>query len=223
MVPIGSAPMSAPMSHAAPSRLRLSTALALSARAEDRRRHQRVAVALLGRYMLSDRKEYPCQTVDISPGGVRIVCAVPGELGERTVIYLEHLGRIEGTIARLMPDGFAVAISATPHKREKIASQLTWLANRASLGLPEDRRHERVVPHQAAVTLRLESGREIPARIVDVSLSGAAIACDADLPLDAALVVGRTPCKVVRQFRGGLAVEFRLPLSPDRFDENLVL
>ena len=27
----------------------------------------------------------------------------------------------------------------------------------------------------------------------------------------------------VRQFKGGVAVEFRLPLSPDRFDENLVL
>ncbi|WP_407528242.1 PilZ domain-containing protein [Methylobacterium oryzisoli] len=212
------------MSHAAPpSRLRLSSALALSAKADEQRRHRRVAVALLGRYMLSDRREYPCQTVDISPGGVRLVCAVPGEIGERTVIYLEHLGRIEGTIARLMPDGFAVAISATPHKREKIASQLTWLANRASLGLPEDRRHERVVPRQTAVTLRLESGREVPARIVDVSLSGAALACETDLPVDSAILVGRTPCKVVRQFKGGLAVEFRLPLSPDRFDESLVL
>jgi hypothetical protein len=72
------------------------------------------------------------------------------------------------------------------------------------------------------VTLRLESGREVPARIVDVSLSGAALACEADLPIDSAILVGRTPCKVVRRFKGGLAVEFRLPLSPDRFDENLV-
>jgi hypothetical protein len=212
-----SPPGNAPASPAA-SRARL-----LALRASDKRRHNRVGVALLGRYMLSDRKEYPCQTVDISPGGVRLVCAVPGEVGERTVIYLEHLGRIEGTIARILPDGFAVSISATPHKREKIASQLTWLANRSSLGLPEDRRHERVIPRQAVVTLRIEGGAEIPARIVDVSLSGAALACDVPLPLDTSLLVGRTPCRVVRQFKGGLAVEFRLPLSPDRFDENLVL
>ena len=32
--------------------------------AEDRRRHQRVKVNLLGRYMLSDRQEYPCQVVN---------------------------------------------------------------------------------------------------------------------------------------------------------------
>ncbi|MGY2049904.1 PilZ domain-containing protein [Methylobacterium sp. JK268] len=200
------------------SRVRL-----LAAQAADKRRHRRVPVALLGRYMLSDRREYPCQTVDVSPGGVRLVCAVSGEVGERTVIYLEHLGRLEGTIARILPDGFAVALSATPHKREKIASQLTWLLNRASLGLPEDRRHERVVPRQAAVTLRLDGGDEIPARLIDVSLSGAAIACDLPLPIDAPVTVGRTPCRVVRQFKGGLAVEFLLPLSPDRFDENLVL
>ena len=58
--------------------------------------HQRVRVAVLGRYMLADRREYPCQTVDMSPGGVRLTCAVKGEVGERVVLYLEHIGRIEG-------------------------------------------------------------------------------------------------------------------------------
>ncbi|RZK89277.1 MAG: PilZ domain-containing protein, partial [Methylobacterium sp.] len=48
------------------------------AQASDLRRHQRVPVSLLGRYMLSDRREYPCQTVDMSPGGVRLTCAVVG-------------------------------------------------------------------------------------------------------------------------------------------------
>ena len=189
----------------------------------ERRRHGRVVVALLGRYMLADRQDYPCQTVDMSPGGVRLTCAVGGEIGERIVIYLEHVGRIEGTIARLLPDGLAVAIKATPRKRDKIASQLTWLANRAALGLPEDRRHERLVPHHTLTTLRLADGREIAARIVDVSLSGAAIACEAALAVDSPVIVGRTPARVVRPFRGGVAVEFRLPLSPDRFDETLVL
>ncbi|MFE1598512.1 PilZ domain-containing protein [Methylobacterium sp. ID0610] len=191
--------------------------------AADQRRHHRVAMALLGRYMLPDRREYPCQTVDISPGGVRLVCAVPGEVGQRTVIYLEQLGRLEGQISRLLPDGFAVEISATSHKREKIAAQLTWLTNRDSLGLPEDRRHERLVPRETAVSLRLADGSALPARLVDVSLSGAAIACDRPLPVGAALVVGQTPGRVVRQFKGGLAVEFDRPLAPEDFDETLVL
>jgi len=51
----------------------------------ERRRHQRVKVVLLGRYMLEDRCEYPCQTIDISPGGVAIEGAIKGAIGERVV------------------------------------------------------------------------------------------------------------------------------------------
>ena len=36
-----------------------------------------------------------------------------------------------------------MTISATPRKRDKLAAQLTWLANRHILNLPEDRRHGR--------------------------------------------------------------------------------
>ena len=39
-----------------------------------------------------------------------------------------------------------MTISATPRKRDKLAAQLTWLANRHILGLPEDRRHGRIAP-----------------------------------------------------------------------------
>jgi hypothetical protein len=191
--------------------------------AADQRRHQRVRVAVLGRYMLADRREYPCQTVDMSPGGVRLTCAVVGEIGERVVLYLEHIGRIEGVIARHSTGGFAVQLNATPRKRDKIASQLTWLANREILGLPEGRSHERLVPTQTAVTLRVESGREIKARLIDISMSGVAIACSATLPLGAAVTVGSTPGRLVRYFEGGFGVQFLLPLSPDRFHAGMTL
>ena len=191
--------------------------------AADQRRHQRVRVAVLGRYMLADRREYPCQTEDMSPGGVRLTCAVVGEIGERVVLYLEHIGRIEGVIARHSAGGFAVQLNATPRKRDKIASPLTWLANREILGLPEGRSHERLVPTHTAVTLRVESGREIQARLIDISMSGVAIASSATLPLGAAVTVGSTPGRLVRYFEGGFGVQFLLPLSPDRFHAGMTL
>jgi c-di-GMP-binding flagellar brake protein YcgR len=191
--------------------------------AKERRRHYRVGVALLGRYMLADGREYPCQTADISPGGALVVAPVRGTLGERVVMYLEHIGRIEGAVTRHDDSGFAMSISATARKRDKIASQLTWLANRDALGLPEDRRHERIVPRRGAIVLKLESGREIATRLIDVSLSGAAVAVAKPVPINTPVMLGRTPGKVVRHFGGGIAVEFLLPLSPDRFDENIVL
>src|SRR5215467_11855968 len=113
---------------------------------DERRRFQRVRVNLLGRYMLADRREYPCQVQDMSPGGMALVAPVAGKAGERVVAYIDHLGRLEGTIVRVVPNGFAMTISATARKREKLAAQLTWLANRHLLGSAEDRRHERLEP-----------------------------------------------------------------------------
>lgn len=192
-------------------------------RPAERRRHYRVDVALLGRYMLLNREEYPCQTVDISPGGALLVAPVRGQVGERVVVYLEHIGRVEGEITRHSDKGFAISISATIRKRDKIASQLTWLANRHALGLPEDRRHERVVPRNPVSLVKIDNGRELQVRLIDISLSGAALAMDKKPPLGTGLVIGKTPAKVVRHFQDGVAVEFLLPLSPDRFDENIVL
>src|SRR5713226_7479259 len=97
---------------------------------EERRRFQRVRVNLLGRYMLADRREFPCQVLDMSPGGMAIIGPVSGKAGERIVAYIDHVGRLEGSIIRVLPNGFAMSIAATPRKRDKLAAQLTWLANR---------------------------------------------------------------------------------------------
>lgn len=189
----------------------------------DRRRHNRVDVALLGRYMLSDRQEYPCQTADLSPGGGRVIAPVKGKIGERVIVYLEQIGRVEGEISRHTAEGFAFSIAAAVRKRDKMASQLTWLANRQALGLPEDRRHERITPRNTSGLLKLDNGREYAVRIIDVSLSGAALSIEHKLPLGTAVVIGSTPGQVVRHFQGGIAIEFRLMLSPDRLDEGIVL
>lgn len=201
----------------------LATAARPTLRRVDRRRHSRVSVALLGRYMLSDRQEYPCQTEDLSPGGGLVVAPVKGRIGERVIMYLEQIGRVEGEISRHTPEGFAFSIAAAIRKRNKMASQLTWLANRQILGLPEDRRHERITPRNTASLLKLEGGREYAVRIIDISLSGAALSIEQRLPLGTAIVIGSTPGQVVRHFQGGIAVEFRLMLSPDRLDEGIVL
>src|SRR5499427_10038367 len=144
--------------------------------AEERRRFQRVRVNLLGRYMLSDRNEYPCQVANMSPGGMALIAPVSGQEGERVIAYIDHLGRLEGKIARLYQNGFAMTIAATPRKRDMLAAQLTWLANRHILNLPEDRRHGRFVPKVTMARLIMPNGFNIGVRIIDISLSGAGIA-----------------------------------------------
>ena len=90
--------------------------------AQERRRFQRVKVHLLGRYMLADRREFPCQVINMSPGGLAMLAPGIGNVGERVVAYLDHIGRVEGKITRLLDNGFAMTVGATPRKRDKLAA-----------------------------------------------------------------------------------------------------
>lgn len=175
---------------------------------EENRRFQRVRVDVLGRFMLSDRREFPCQVVDMSPGGAAIVAPVVGKLGERVIAYLDHIGRIEGMIVRVGDTGFSMTIEASLRKRDKLADQLTWLANRQILGLPEDRRHERVIPRSPFTTITTPVGEKVPVRVLDISLSGAAIGGAEDLKPGDIVQISRTMARVVRILDKGVAVEF---------------
>jgi hypothetical protein len=190
--------------------------------AEERRRHQRVRVNLLGRYMLADRREYPCQVVNMSPGGMALIAPVSGEIGERVIAYVDHLGRLEGKIARQLQNGFAMTIAATARKRDKLAAQLTWLANRSILNLPEDRRHGRFVPRVAAARLIMPNGTNIGVRIIDISLSGAGIATDQRPEVGSLVTLGKIPGRVVRHLEEGFAVEFTRLQHPDTVEEDAI-
>jgi hypothetical protein len=191
--------------------------------AEERRRHQRVKVNLLGRYMLADRREFPCQVVNMSPGGIAIVAPVAGNPGERVIAYVDHVGRLEGKISRLLDNGFAMTIEATLRKRDKLAAQLTWLANRHILNLPEDRRHGRFTPRKSMARLILPNGNNVTCRVIDLSESGAAISISPELrpAVGSMVTVGKTQGRVVRHIEDGFAMEFTRLQHHDFIEENV--
>lgn len=171
-------------------------------------RFQRVKISVLGRYMLQDRREFPCQILEMSPGDAAVIAPIPGEVGEKVIAYLDHMGRIEGSIISLIDGGFTMDIVASPRKRDKMAAQLTWLANKDILNLPEDRRHERVVPDNRHSTVVLDDGRRYNCKIIDISLSGAAIELAVRPAMGTPVTLGRMRARVVRHFQDGVAVEF---------------
>ena len=176
--------------------------------AEERRRFQRVKVHLLGRYMLPDRREFPCQVINMSPGGLALLAPGIGNVGDRVIAYLDHIGRVEGKITRIIDNGFAMTVAATARKRDKLAAQLTWLANRDILNLPEDRRHDRIVPRNPIAVITLEDGTRMTCRIIDLSLSGSAVAAEHRPPLQSLVLLGRVQARVVRNLEEGFAMEF---------------
>jgi hypothetical protein len=199
-----------------------SPAVDLASSRSERRNFQRVPVKLYGRFMLEDRSEHPCQVIDMSPGNVALRAERLAITGERVIAYLDHVGRIEGIATRRLPGGFAMTINASEGKRDKLAAQLTWLANKHELDLPEDRRHERLQPRNPNSTLKLTDGRQYHCRIADLSLSGAGLEIETKPELGTEILLGSIRGRVVRHFADGVAIEFanlqRLETLEEEFD-----
>ena len=113
---------------------------------------------------------------------------------------------------------FAITVVATERKKDKLAAQLAWLANRQEHGLPEDRRHERIAPRNPVSVLHLMDGRQYECRIIDLSLSGAAIEIDVKPALGVQVMLGTMRGEIVRHFEEGVAIEFAVIHSVDQLD-----
>jgi hypothetical protein len=177
---------------------------------------QRVTVNLNGRLMLiSSQIEYDCRAVDMSAADVAFQCTAFPPLGERIVAYVDHIGRLECTVVRHVDHGFVCRLHVTDRKREKLAAQLTWLSNKHKFNLPEDRRHERVAPRNVRSEISLDDGRTYPCRILDLSMSGAAIEIDVRPALGTPVRLGNMRGRIVRHFQEGVAIEFATVLSKE--------
>lgn len=174
----------------------------------DRRRHRRVSITLLGRFMRANKQEYPCKLHDISVGGAALMSPIAVPEGERVIAYFDHIGGIEGTVVRCFEGGFAIRFSATQHKREKLAAQLTWLINRDELTGIDERRHERTAPRNATSSLRLAEGLVIACQVLDVSISGASVGTEARPAIGSEVMLGKLRGKVVRHHAQGIGLQF---------------
>lgn len=174
----------------------------------DQRRHRRVILPLLGRFMREDRHEYPCKLNNISVGGASVMSPIVVRDGERIVAYFDHIGGLEGAVARVFDGGFAIKFKITAHKREKLASQLTWLINKEVLSGIEQRRHERIPVSDRQDTVLLDTGGSLDCRLIDVSISGASLRTDARPPLGSELTLGKLRCRVMRHHVHGIGVQF---------------
>ncbi len=176
---------------------------------------QSVEVTLFGRFMMQDKREFPCQIQSMSSGSATLITPHIGDVGERIIAYVDHVGRLEGKILRVFQGGFAMTVNATAHKRDKLAAKITWIANRHELSLPEDRRHERIAPNRNITQIKLEDGRSYDVRIIDLSLSGAAIEMDVRPALGTLMWLGNMRGRVVRHFDEGVAIEFAILQTHD--------
>jgi hypothetical protein len=174
----------------------------------DRRRHNRVSVTLLGRFMRESKHEFPCKMIDISVGGAALMSPVEPDVGEKIIAYFDQLGGLEGRVVRQFPGGFAVQFSITAHKREKLAATLMFMLNKQDMPGIEARRHERITAARNSQILTLAEGVAVSCEIIDMSISGASIVTPARPELGAILKFGNLNARVVRHHDRGIALEF---------------
>jgi hypothetical protein len=174
----------------------------------ERRAFERVAVSVFGRCLLPNKLEIPCQAINMSPGDVHLVAAHLPKIKETVIVYLDHIGRLEGKVIRLYDSEFSMTIECTPRKREKLAASIEWLKAHTEFGGIENRRHERIEPENRNTEIKLEDGRSYPVEIIDISISGAALETDVKPALGSAVTFSGLKGKVVRHFSEGIAVEF---------------
>lgn len=174
----------------------------------DPRRHKRVVLTPLGRFMRATKQEYPCRLIDISAGGAAISSPVDVELGEHVIALFDQFGGLEGQVTRIFDGGFAYRFSMTDHRREKLVATIMFLMNKHELPGIEGRRHDRIVPHNNVQTLNIGDGPSVTCKIIDVSLSGANIETGARPALHTSVTLGQLRARVMRHHDTGIAIEF---------------
>lgn len=173
----------------------------------DRRRYPRFALSLPGRFMRPDKLDYPCRLKDISVGGAAFITATQPAVGEKIIVYLMHLGGLEGAVVRRTGDGFAMTITATQRKRDNLAARIQLLISKSDLAETDERISPRT-PTTGFATLMLGDGTVLECPMLDVSGSGVSIVTPIKPAVGAEVILSNERAVVVRHHDEGIAVEF---------------
>jgi hypothetical protein len=169
---------------------------------------------LFGRFMLPDMSEHPCQVGEIDADGVKLLTSTPVEPGTSIIAYLDDIGRVDGEVSGRIDGGFHLDFKLTGARRERMEKRIDWLLN----SNPEQRRHDRFSPKQAASHISLADGREYACEVIDISVSGAAIKCHVLPSIGTYVNLGKMRGRVVRYTSDGFAIEFLRKMDPSKLE-----
>lgn len=168
----------------------------------------RLELRLRGRFLDERNDEYPMVTLAVSARSAVIRANhVPPE-GAKIVCYLDSIGRVIGTVGNCQPKSFEITFETSQHKRDKLADQIIWLANKDKLGLSDDRQSRRYEADGPA-QVRLHDGSILNCRVMDISLTGAGFEAIGRAPRIGDLIqVGMLRGEVVRSSGRSFGIRF---------------
>lgn len=174
----------------------------------ERRRHRRLDIVLVGRFLSEAGTEHACRTINLSCSGALMTSAEPPAVGSKIVCYFSTIGRFPCEVVRRTAEGFAVVFTMSAIKRDKLADRLTWILNKDKLGLEDERQEARYSAGGPAI-LRLDDGRALECLVTDISLSGAGFETKGAPPMVGEMVtVGNLRGEVVRRSDRSFGIRF---------------
>jgi hypothetical protein len=172
----------------------------------------RIIVNIPGRFSLSDRRDtrgecrvFGCRAVNLSARAIALASPVSAKVGERVVAEIDHLGKLEGAVTRLLERGFVMSITASGDERDKLSRKIEWLEQYKNLDVPDQRADSRFVPENPHSCMMLPDGSIENCLVLNLSVSGVAISADTVPAIGTVLAVGTIVGRVVRYFEGGFA------------------
>ena len=175
----------------------------------------RIVVSIPGRFSLADRRDmrgdrrvFSCRAVNVSSHAIALASAVSGKLGDRVIADIEHLGKLEGSIIRVLERGFVMNIIATAEEREKLATKIEWLGKFKDHDEGEQRAERRFAPANPYSQIMLPDGSTQTCLVIDLSVSGAALSAEAVPDIGTVLAVGKSRRARCPPLRG----RFRRPI-----------
>ncbi|GGK34797.1 PilZ domain-containing protein [Salinarimonas ramus] len=174
----------------------------------DRRRAERLPLALSCRILLGDGSAHAGETFCVSADGAAIRTTAPVLDGEILNVAISDLGLARARVARFVEDGIGVAFERDG--RDARVAALIWLEERLEGRRAELRAHPRSLPPPASalVTLLDDPPTSAPAALADVSLGGARLVTELKAGIGAPVRLGSLPARVVRVLPDGFAIAF---------------
>ncbi len=181
----------------------------------ERRKDVRIIVNVAGQFSMSNRRSpggarpvFSCRAVHVSNQTIALVSPVEVKIGDQISADIEHLGKFDGTVARILNGGFVMSITASDEERDKLDDKIDWLERYKNLDTSDHRAHPRFAPAKRRTKMVFADGTTLYCLIRDVSVSGAAVSSDTIPAIGTVLAIGTIVSRVVRHFKGGFGVKF---------------
>jgi hypothetical protein len=194
----------------------------------ERREDAPKVVSIPGRFSFADvrnargeRRVYGCHAVNPSIREIAIASPVAAKMSARVIAYIDHLGKLEGLVTRVLKRGFVMGVYAKGHDRHKLAAKIEWLQHHRNSEVHDQRADSRFVPKYPYSRMILSDGYTENCLILDRSVSGAALSAEAVPAIGTVLAIGKVISRVVRHFDEGFAVRFIEQQSRDTVEADL--